>query len=127
MLIDVIGFNRSSHVFLVLLNEMIFYWSGYNYEGVGPDNDHFVTSAVTTISGETPDSSERSSEVNRSASRHIQGPLAGVTKVLLCGDNVERVAGPFIMMKKENTHRERNCGGKDQEEELNNLDKPPGK
>ena len=43
------------------------------------------------------------------------------------GDNVERVASPFIMMKMENTRRERNCGGKDQEEELNSLYKPPGK
>lgn len=124
-----IGLNQSSHVFYVLLNEMIFYWSGYNQEGTGPAKDHIVTTAVSTISGETPNSSERGSEVgnNSSASRHMQGPIASITKELLCGDNVERVAGHLIMMKAENTRRERNCGGKDQEQELNNLDKRPGK
>lgn len=121
--------NQSSHVSFVLLNEIIFYWSGYNQEGASPANDYNATSAVTTIVGETPNSSERGSEVgnNSSASRQMQGPIAGITKELLCGDNVESVAGPFIMMKTENTRREPNCGGKDQEQELNNLDKPPGR
>ena len=124
-----IGFNQSSHVFFVLLNEIIFYWSGYNQEGAGPAYDHDITSAVTTIAGETPNSSERGFEVgnNSSDSHYMQGPLAGITKELLCRENVERVAGPIIVMKTENTRRERNCGGEDQEQELNNLDKPPGK
>ena len=128
-LINVIDSNQSSHVSFVLLNEIIFYWSGYNQEGASPANDYNATSAVTTIVGETPNSSERGSEVgnNSSASRQMQGPIAGITKELLCGDNVESVAGPFIMMKTENTRREPNCGGKDQEQELNNLDKPPGR
>lgn len=127
-LIDVIGFNRSSHVFFVLLNEMIFYWSGYNQGEAGPANDHIVTSAVTNSAGETPNSFETGSEVgkNSGASRHIQGLIAGITKVPPCLDNAERVAGPFIMMKTENNRKERNCGRKEREEELNNLDKPPG-
>ena len=127
-LINVIGFNQSSHVFFVLLNEMIFYWSGYNQERAGPANDHIVTSAVTTIAGETPNSSERDSEVgnNSTASHHMQRPITSVSKELLCGDSVERVGGHFIMMKAENTRRERNCG-KDQEEDLNSLGKPPRK
>ena len=43
------------------------------------------------------------------------------------GDNEEREAGPFIVVEMGNTLRERNCDGKDQEEELKNVDKPPGK
>ena len=72
------------------MNEIIFYLSGYNQEGAGPSNDHNVTSAVTIIAGETPNSSERDSEAgnNNSASHHMQGPVAGVTGELLCGDNV---------------------------------------
>ena len=84
------GFNQSSHVFFVLLNEMIFHLSGFNQEGAGPSNDHNFTSAVTIIAGETPNSSEKDSEAgnNNSASHHMQGPLAGITGELLCGDNV---------------------------------------
>ena len=120
-----IGLNRSSHVFLVLLNYIIFYWSDCNQEGAGPPNDHIVTSAVTSIARETPNSSKVGK--NSSASRHIQEPVSGITKVPPYGDNEEREAGPFIMMKTGNTLRERNCNGKDQEEELNNVDKPPSK
>ena len=85
-----IGFNQSSHVFFVLLNEMIFYLSGYDQEGAGPSNDHNVTSAVRIIAGETLNSSERDSEAgnNNSASHHMQGPVADITGELLCGDNV---------------------------------------
>ena len=120
-----IGLNRSSHVFLVLLNYIIFYWSDCNQEGAGPPNDHIVTSAVTSIARETPNSSKVGK--NSSASRHIQGPVSGITKVPPYGDNEEREAGPFVMMEMGNTLRERNCDGKDQEEELKNVDKPPGK
>ena len=120
-----IGLNRSSHVFLVLLNYIIFYWSDCNQEGAGPPNDHIVTSAVTSIARETPNSSKVGK--NSSASRHIQEPVSGITKVPPYGDNEEREAGPFILMEMGNTLWERNCGGKDQEEELNNVDKPPGK
>ena len=112
---------------------MIFYWSGYNQGEAGLANDHIVTSAVTNSAGETPNSFERGSEVGKnsgvsrsSISRHIQGLLAGITKVLPCLDNAERVAGPFIIMKTENNRKERSCGRKEREEELNNLDKPPG-
>ena len=94
---------------------MIFSLSGYDQEGAGPANDHNVTSDLTIIAGETSNSSERGSEVgnNSSASRHMQGPIAGLRREL--------------MMKTEQTCRGRNCGGKDQEQELNHLDKPPGK
>ena len=119
-----IGLNRSSHVFLVLLNYIIFYWSDCNQEGAGPPNDHIVTSAVTSIARETPNSSKVGK--NSSASRHIQEPVSGITKVPPYGDNEEREAGPFIIMKTGNTLRGRNCDGKYQEEELNNAYKPPG-
>ena len=119
------GISASGHVFLVLLNEIIFYWSDCNRKGAGPANDRIVTPAVTSIARETPNYSEVGK--NSSASRHIQGPVSGITKVPPYGDNEEREAGPFIMMKTENTLRERNCGGKEEEEELNNLDKLPGK
>ena len=106
------------------MNEIIFYWSDCNQEGAGPPNDHIVTSAVTSIARETPNSSKVGK--NSSASRHIQGPVSGITKVPPYGDNEEREAGPFIIMKTGNTLRGRNCDGKYQEEELNNVDKPPG-
>ena len=100
---------------------MIFYWSGYNQGEAGPANDHIVTSAVTN-------SFETGSEVgkNSGASRHIQGLIAGITKVPPCLDNAERVAGPFIIMITENNRKERKCGRKEREKELNNLDKRPG-
>ena len=118
-----IGLNRSSHV-IVRLNEIIFYWSDCNQEGARPPNDHIVTSAITSIVRETPNSSEVGKNI--SASRLIQGPVFGITKVPPYGDNEEREAGPFIIMKTGNTLRGRNCDGKYQEEELNNVDKPPG-
>ena len=47
---------------------MIFYWSDNNQEGARHANYFIVTFAVTPIAGETPNSSERGSEVGENSS-----------------------------------------------------------
>ena len=107
---------------------MIFCWSVYNQEGTDAADDHVFTSAVTTISGVSKNFTKRGSEVEKSsrASRHIQEAISSVTRVLPCTENVERLVGPFIQTKTENTLYEGTCDKRGQEEELDNHEKLTG-
>lgn len=71
---------------------------------------------------------KRGSEVEKSsrASRHIQEAISSVTRVLPCTENVERLVGPFIQTKTENTLYEGTCDKRGQEEELDNHEKLTG-
>lgn len=80
-----------------------------NQEGADPVEDHFVTSVVMTLAGETSKAMELSSEggTKSSAKCQNQEPTESMTTVLPC----EIIGGRT----------------EQQEEELNSLDKPPGK
>ncbi|XP_022808856.1 uncharacterized protein LOC111345831 isoform X2 [Stylophora pistillata] len=100
----------------------------YNQEGTDAADDHVFTSAVTTISGVSKNFTKRGSEVEKSskASRHIQEAISSVTRVLPCTENVERLVGPFIQTKTENTLYEGTCDKRGQEEELDNHEELTG-
>ena len=99
-----------------------------NQEGADPADDHFVSSAVMSVAGETSNAIELSSEggANSSAERQKQEPTDSMTISLPCEINSETLMNRYIQTTTKNNRKERKCGRKEREKELNNLDKRPG-
>ena len=73
-----------------------------NQEGADSAEDHFVTSAVITVGGETSNAIEISSEggTNSSAERQNQEPTDSMTVVPPCEINTEKIPfGNGVVMK----------------------------
>ena len=100
-----------------------------NQEGVDRAEDHFVTSAVMTVGGETSNAIEVSSEggTKSSAERQNQEPTDSMTVVPPCEINTGTLTGPYIQTTTENTFWKRCCNETDQKEEQDDLEKPLGK
>ena len=100
-----------------------------NQEGAGPAEDHFVTSAVMTVGGETSNAIEISSEggTNSSAERQNQEPTDSMTVVPPSEIKSGTLMGPYIQTTTKNTFWKRCCDETDQKEEQDDLEKPLGK
>ena len=100
-----------------------------NQEGADSAEDHFVTSAVITVGGETSNAIEISSEggTNSSAERQNQEPTDSMTVVPPCEINAGTLMGPYIQTTTKNTFWKRCCDETDQKEERGNLGKLLGK
>ena len=103
-----------------------------NQKEADPAANSNVASAVVTVAGETPNSTELASEVVRNSltSHHNQGPIAGMVTMPLCADrnNEQRLAGPFIQTTTENTHYESSTYNETaQEEAVDCHDQPLSK
>ena len=100
-----------------------------NQEGADSAEDHFVTSAVMTVGGETSNAIEISSEggTNSSAERQNQEPTDSMTVVPPCEINAGTLMDPYIQTTTKNTFWKRCCYETDQKEERGNLGKLLGK
>ena len=100
-----------------------------NQEGADSAEDHFVTSAVMTVGGETSNAIEISSEggTNSSAERQNQEPTDSMTVVPSCEINAGTLMDPYIQTTTKNTFWKRCCDETDQKEERGNLGKLLGK
>ena len=100
-----------------------------NQEGAYPAEDHFVTSAVMTVGGETSNAIEISSEggTNSSAERQNQEPTDSMTIVPPSEIKSGTLMGPYIQTTTKNTFWKRCCDETDQKEEQDDLEKPLGK
>ena len=100
-----------------------------NQEGADSAEDHFVTSAVMTVGGETSNAIEISSEggTNSSAERQNQEPTDSMTVVPPCEINAGTLMDPYIQTITKNTFWKRCCDETDQKEERGNLGKLLGK
>ena len=101
-----------------------------NPEGAGPTEDHFVTSTVMTVAGETSNAIELSSEggTNSSAERQNKEPTGNMTIVLPCEIKTGTLMGPYIQTTTKNTFFRKRCYDKTyQKEEQDDLEKPLGK
>ena len=100
-----------------------------NQEGADRAEDHFFTSAVMTVGGETSTVIEISSEggTNSSAERQNQAPTDNMTVVPPCEINTGTLMGPYIQTTTKNTFWKRCCDETDQKEERDNLGKLLGK
>lgn len=100
-----------------------------NQEGADSAEDHFVTSAVMTVGGETSNAIEISSEggTNSSAERQNQEPTDSMTVVPPCEINAGTLMGPYIQKTTKNTFWKGCCDETDQKEERGNLGKLLGK
>ena len=100
-----------------------------NQEEADPTKDHFVTSAVMTVGGETSNAIEISSEggTNSSAERQNQEPTDSMTVVPPSEIKSGTLMGPYIQTTTKNTFWKRCCDETDQKEEQDDLEKPLGK
>ena len=100
-----------------------------NQEGADPAEDHFVTSAVTAVGGETSDATEISSEGGTNSSPELQNqePTGSMTVVLPCEIKTGTLIGPYIQTTTKKTFWKRCCDKTDQKEEQDDLQKPLGK
>ena len=98
-----------------------------NQEGADPADDHFVSSAVMSVAGETSNAIELSSEggTKSSAERQNQEPTDSMTISLPCEINTGTLMNRYIQTK--NTFLKRYCSETDQKEGQDELEKPLGK
>ena len=100
-----------------------------NQEGADPADDHFVSSAVMSVAGETSNAIEFSSEggANSSAERQNQEPTDSMTISLPCEINTGTLMNRYIQTTTKNTFWKRYCSETDQKEGQDELEKPLGK
>ena len=100
-----------------------------NQEGADPVEDHFVTSAVMTLAGETSNAMELSSEGGTKSNAECQNqePTESMTIVLPCEIITETLTDPCVQTTTKNTFWKRCCDEADQKEEQDDLEKPLGK
>ena len=100
-----------------------------NQEGADPAKDHFVTSTVMAVAGETSNAIELSSEggSNSDAERQSQEPTDSMTIVLPCEINTETLMGPYIQTTTKNTFWKRCCDETDQKGDQDDHEKPLSK
>ena len=100
-----------------------------NQEGADPADDHFVSSAVMSVAGETSNAIELSSEggTKSSAERQNQEPTDSMTISLPCEFNTGTLMNRYIQTTTKNTFWKRYCSETDQKEGQDELEKPLGK
>ena len=100
-----------------------------NQEGADPAEDHFLSSAVMSVAGETSNAIELSSEggTKSSAERQNQEPTDSMTISLPCEINTGTLMNRYIQTTTKNTFWKRYCSETDQKEGQDELEKPLGK